>query len=256
MTCSHRFSLHGQKALITGAAGGLGQAMAHALAESGASLVLTDIRQEMLETLAQELRSAYPNTGPMHVWAAPLDNAEAVEGIVPKADELTGGIDILLNNAGITRDSMGHKMTDEAWDQVIAINLTAGFRLCRAAVKSMTQRQYGRIVNTASIVAVTGNMGQTNYCASKAGLIGMTKAFALETVIKGITVNAIAPGFIATPMTAQIPEAVIEKITAKIPAQTFGKPQDIANAALFLASREAGYITGHTLHVNGGMVMV
>lgn len=256
MTCLHRFSLHGQKALITGAAGGLGQAMAHMLAEAGASLVLTDIRQEALENLAENLRSAYPDAGPMHVWAAPLDNIEALEYIVPKADELTGGIDILLNNAGITRDCMGYKMTDEAWDQVIAINLTAGFRLCRAAVKSMTQRQYGRIINTASIVAVTGNMGQTNYCASKAGLIGMTKAFALETVTRGVTVNAIAPGFISTPMTAQIPEAVIEKITAKIPAQAFGKPEDIAAAALFLASREASYITGQTLHVNGGMVMV
>lgn len=255
MTCSHRFSFHGQNALITGAAGGIGQAMAYMLAEAGASLVLTDVRQEALEDLASSLRSAHPHST-VHVWPAPLDDIESLEDIFPKADELTGGIDILLNNAGITRDSMGYKMTDDAWDQVIAINLSATFRLCRAAVKSMGQRQYGRIINTASIVAVTGNMGQTNYCASKAGIIGLTKAFALETVTRGITVNAIAPGFITTPMTAQIPQAVIEKIVAKIPAQAFGKPDDVASAALFLASREASYITGQTLHINGGMVMV
>lgn len=257
MTCSHtRFCLHGQKALITGAAGGIGQAMAHMLAEAGASLVLSDIRKDAVEELAEHLEQAYPNAGPMYAWPVPLDNHEALENLVPKADQLCGGIDILLNNAGITRDSIGYKMTDEAWHEVIAVNLTAAFILSRAAIKSMAQRQYGRIINTASVVAVTGNIGQANYCASKAGLIGMTKALALETVTKGITINAIAPGFIATPMTAQIPETVIAKIVAKIPAQAMGKPQDIAAAALYLASREAGYVTGQTLHVNGGMVMV
>lgn len=250
------FSLCGQKAVVTGASGGIGQAIAHVFARAGASVVISGTRQNVLEELADELRSTYPNAGNIHVLTAALNNPQDVAGLIPKADELTGGIDILVNNAGITRDQLAMRMTDEAWDEVIAVNLTSTFRLCRAAAKSMTDRRYGRIINVASIVGVTGNFGQTNYCASKAGVIGMSKALALETVTRNITVNALAPGFIATPMTAAIPEAAQTKILAKIPAQKMGTPEDIAAAALFLASKEAGYITGQTLHVNGGMVMV
>lgn len=255
-TPTHLFSLWGQKAVVTGASGGIGQAIAHILARAGASVVITGTRQGVLENLADEIKLAYPQAGSVHVLASSLHNASEVANLIPQADELTGGIDILINNAGITRDQLAMRMTDEAWDEVIAVNLTSTFKLCRAAVKSMSGRRYGRIVNVASIVGVTGNFGQTNYCASKAGMIGMTKALALETITRNITVNALAPGFIATPMTAGIPEAAQEKILARIPAQKMGRPEDIAAAALFLVSKEAGYITGHTLHVNGGMVMV
>lgn len=255
MICHHHFSLHGQNTLITGAAGGIGQSMAHVFAEAGSNLVLTDINERNLELLGKNLKAKYPDSI-IHTWVASLDCHETLEGIIPKAEELTGGIDILLNNAGITHDSMGHKMEDEDWDHVIAINLSATFRLCRAAVQRMRVRQYGRIISTASAVGTTGNIGQTNYCASKAGIIGMTKSFALENITQGITLNAISPGFINSPMTKKIPTPVIKKILAKIPAQAFGKPEDVAYAALFLASRESGYISGQTLHVNGGLVMV
>lgn len=248
------FSLHGQKAVITGASGGIGQSIAHMLARAGATVVVTGTRQQVLDDLAVELRQKHG--GDVHVLTSSLKENEEIERLVTKADEIVGGIDILINNAGITRDQLAMRMSNEAWDEVIAVNLTATFKLCRSAIKSMSERRYGRIINVASIVGVTGNFGQANYCASKAGMIGMSKAMALETVTRGITVNALAPGFIETPMTSAIPEAAQAKIMAKIPAQKMGKPDDIAAAALFLASREAGYITGQTIHVNGGMVMV
>lgn len=250
------FSLCGQKALITGATGGIGQSIALAFARAGASLVITGTRESVLEDLANSIKNSVPKCGDIHTLVAPLDDKDMVESILPKADELLGGVDILVNNAGITRDQLTMRMPDDSWDQVINVNLTAAFRLCRAAVKSMSQRRYGRIINMSSIVGVMGNFGQANYCASKAGLIGMTKAMALETATRGITVNAIAPGFIETPMTEAIPEAVQTKLLAKIPAQRMGTPEDIASTSLFLASKEAAYITGQTLHVNGGMLMV
>lgn len=247
------FSLIGQKALITGASGGIGGSIARVLAHAGAEVVLSGTRQSALDEVAHSITSS---GGVAHTVIAHLDVMDSVEALFPRAEELLGQIDILVNNAGLTRDQLTIRMKDEDWDQVIAVNLTAGFKLCRAAVKSMTSRRYGRIINMASIVGVTGNMGQANYCASKAGLIGMTKAMALETATRGVTINAIAPGFIATPMTGAIPESVKEKILTKIPMQKMGTPDDIAAAALFLASQEAGYVTGMTLHVNGGMTMV
>lgn len=254
LNSSPLFSLHGQKAVITGASGGIGQAIAHTLARAGATLVITGTRESVLNDLACELKNTHG--GDVHVLTTSLHDAESVEKLIANADELTGGIDILINNAGITRDQLAMRMTNEAWDEVIAVNLTATFKLCRAAIKSMSERRYGRIINIASVVGITGNFGQANYCASKAGMIGMSKALALETVTRGITINSVAPGFIETPMTATIPEAAQAKIMAKIPAQKMGKPEDVGASALFLASREASYITGQTLHVNGGMVMV
>ena len=243
------FDLTGRKALVTGATGGLGGAIARSLHAAGATVVLSGTRAIALEALAAELgeRTA--------IVPANLADTASVEALVPSAEEAIGPLDILVNNAGITRDNLFMRMKDEEWEQVIAINLTAAFRLSRAAVKGMMRRRSGRIVNIGSVVGSTGNPGQGNYAAAKAGLVGMTKALAAEVASRGITVNCIAPGFISSPMTDALNEKQREGILARVPAGRLGEGAEVAAACLYLASAEAGYVTGHTLHVNGGMAM-
>ncbi len=245
------FELTGKTALVTGATGGLGAEIARALHKQGAKVVLSGTRETVLNDLAAELGdNAY-------VAAANLSDAASVDGLVARAEEAAGaGLDILIANAGITRDGLILRMKDEDWDTVIKVNLEAYFRLARAATKGMMKRRHGRIIGITSIVGVTGNPGQTNYAASKAGMIGFSKALAQEVGSRGITVNCIAPGFIASPMTDELNEAQRATILAKIPAGDLGKGSDIAAAAVYLASNEAGYVTGQTLHVNGGMAMI
>lgn len=243
------FDLTGRTALVTGATGGLGQAIARALHAQGARLVLSGTRAAALEALASELGAgAFP-------VPADLADAASVEGLVPAAEAAAGPLDILVNNAGITRDNLFLRMKDAEWDAVIAVNLTAAFRLSRAAVKGMMRRRAGRIVNIGSVVGATGNPGQGNYAAAKAGLVGMTKALAAEVATRGITVNCIAPGFIASPMTDALDDRQREAILTRVPAGRLGEGAEVAAACVYLASREAGYVTGHTLHVNGGMAM-
>lgn len=243
------FDLTGRKALVTGATGGLGQAIARALHAQGATVALSGTRPAALEALAAELGE---RASPV---AADLSDKDSVEGVVPAAEAAIGPLDILVNNAGITRDNLFMRMKDEEWEQVIAVNLTAAFRLSRAAVKGMMRRRSGRIVNIGSVVGSTGNPGQGNYAAAKAGLVGMTKALAAEVASRGITVNCIAPGFISSPMTDALNEKQREGILARVPAGRLGEGAEVAAACLYLASAEAGYVTGHTLHVNGGMAM-
>ncbi|KQS84026.1 3-oxoacyl-[acyl-carrier-protein] reductase [Methylobacterium sp. UNC300MFChir4.1] len=243
------FDLTGRKALVTGATGGLGQAIARALHAQGAAVALSGTRPAALEALAAELGE---RASPV---AADLSDKDSVEGLVPAAEAAIGPLDILVNNAGITRDNLFMRMKDEEWEQVIAVNLTAAFRLSRAAVKGMMRRRSGRIVNIGSVVGSTGNPGQGNYAAAKAGLVGMTKALAAEVASRGITVNCIAPGFISSPMTDALNEKQREGILARVPAGRLGEGSEVAAACLYLASAEAGYVTGHTLHVNGGMAM-
>ncbi|MGU3387658.1 3-oxoacyl-[acyl-carrier-protein] reductase [Methylobacterium sp. D53M] len=243
------FDLTGRKALVTGATGGLGQAIARALHAQGAAVALSGTRPAALEALAAELGE---RASPV---AADLFDKDSVEGLVPAAEAAIGPLDILVNNAGITRDNLFMRMKDEEWEQVIAVNLTAAFRLSRAAVKGMMRRRSGRIVNIGSVVGSTGNPGQGNYAAAKAGLVGMTKALAAEVASRGITVNCIAPGFISSPMTDALNEKQREGILARVPAGRLGEGSEVAAACLYLASAEAGYVTGHTLHVNGGMAM-
>ncbi|MEH3061383.1 MAG: 3-oxoacyl-[acyl-carrier-protein] reductase [Methylobacterium radiotolerans] len=243
------FDLTGRKALVTGATGGLGQAIARALHAQGAAVALSGTRPAALEALAAELGE---RASPV---AADLSDRDSVEGLVPAAEAAIGPLDILVNNAGITRDNLFMRMKDEEWEQVIAVNLTAAFRLSRAAVKGMMRRRSGRIVNIGSVVGSTGNPGQGNYAAAKAGLVGMTKALAAEVASRGITVNCIAPGFISSPMTDALNEKQREGILARVPAGRLGEGSEVAAACLYLASAEAGYVTGHTLHVNGGMAM-
>lgn len=244
------FDLTGKKALVTGATGGLGGAIARALHARGADVALSGTRQEALDALAGELGER------VHPLIANLGDMEAVEGLVPAAEAAMGGLDILVNNAGITRDGLFMRMKDEDWDTVLAVNLTAAFRLSRAAVKGMMRRRYGRIVNIGSVVGTTGNPGQGNYAASKAGLIGMSKALAQEVASRGITVNTVSPGFIASPMTDALNDKQREAILANVPAGRLGAGEDVASAVLYLASDEAAYVTGQTLHVNGGMAMI
>jgi 3-oxoacyl-[acyl-carrier protein] reductase len=245
------FELTGKTALVTGATGGLGAEIARALHKQGAKVVLSGTRENVLSDLAAELG------GNTFVAAANLSDAASVDGLVARAEEAAGaGLDILIANAGITRDGLILRMKDEDWDTVIKVNLEAYFRLARAATKGMMKRRHGRIIGITSIVGVTGNPGQTNYAASKAGMIGFSKALAQEVGSRGITVNCIAPGFIASPMTDELNEAQRATILAKIPAGDLGKGSDIAAAAVYLASNEAGYVTGQTLHVNGGMAMI
>lgn len=244
------FDLTGRKALVTGASGGLGSAIARALHARGATVCLSGTRQEVLDILAAELGERCT------VQAANLSDAAAVEQLVPAAEAAMEGLDILVNNAGLTRDGLFMRMKDEDWDTVIAVNLTAAFRLSRAAVKGMMRRRWGRIINITSVVGVTGNPGQGNYAASKAGLIGMSKALAAEVASRNITVNCIAPGFIESPMTDALNDKQREGILGSVPAGRLGTPGDIGAAAVFLASSEAGYVTGATLHVNGGMAMI
>ncbi|MFC0283209.1 3-oxoacyl-[acyl-carrier-protein] reductase [Camelimonas abortus] len=243
------FDLTGRKALVTGASGGIGGAIARALHARGAEVALSGTRREALEQLAAELG------GRVHVTPADLSSAESVEALVPAAEAAMGGLDILVNNAGITRDNLFIRMKDEEWDAVIAVNLTASFRLMRAAVKGMMRRRYGRIINIGSVVGATGNPGQGNYAAAKAGLAGMSRALAAEVASRNITVNVIAPGFIVSPMTDALNEKQKEAILANIPSGRLGEGDDVAAAAVYLASAEAGYVTGQTLHVNGGMAM-
>ncbi|SDA10579.1 3-oxoacyl-[acyl-carrier-protein] reductase [Methylobacterium sp. UNC378MF] len=243
------FDLTGRKALVTGATGGLGQAIARALHAQGATVALSGTRPQALEALAVELGE---RASPV---AADLSDKDSVEGLVPAAEAAIGPLDILVNNAGITRDNLFMRMKDEEWEQVIAVNLTAAFRLSRAAVKGMMRRRSGRIVNIGSVVGSTGNPGQGNYAAAKAGLVGMTKALAAEVASRGITVNCIAPGFISSPMTDSLNEKQREGILARVPAGRLGEGSEVAAACIYLASAEAAYVTGHTLHVNGGMAM-
>ncbi|MCJ2021579.1 MULTISPECIES: 3-oxoacyl-[acyl-carrier-protein] reductase [unclassified Methylobacterium] len=243
------FDLTGRKALVTGATGGLGQAIARSLHAQGAHVALSGTRQAALEALAAELGE---RASPV---VADLADKESVEGLVPAAEAAIGPLDILVNNAGITRDNLFMRMKDEEWEQVLAVNLTAAFRLSRAAVKGMMRRRFGRIVNIGSVVGSTGNPGQGNYAAAKAGLVGLTKALAAEVASRGITVNCIAPGFITSPMTDALNEKQREGILTRVPAGRLGEGAEVAAACLYLASAEAGYVTGHTLHVNGGMAM-
>lgn len=244
------FDLSGKGALVTGATGGIGGAIAKILHARGAKVVISGTREEKLAELAGELGD--------NVFIAPcnLMDRAAVSQLYAKAEELAGQIDIVVNNAGITKDNLFLRMKDEEWDDVINVNLSAAFAVCRGALKGMMRRRYGRIINISSISGVVGNPGQGNYSASKAGMIGMSKAMAREIAPRGITVNCIAPGFIATPMTDSLNEKQKTAITQMIPAGTLGQPDDIANAVLFLASDEASYITGQTLNINGGMAMI
>jgi 3-oxoacyl-[acyl-carrier protein] reductase len=244
------FSLSGTRALVTGASGGLGAAIARTLHEQGATVAISGTRTDALERLQSELRE--------RVCALPCDLADkaAVEALVPAAEAAMGAVDILVNNAGITRDNLFIRMSDDEWDSVLAVNLTAAFRLSRAALRGMMKRRFGRILAISSVVGVKGNPGQANYAASKAGMIGMVKSLALEVASRNITVNCIAPGFIASPMTEALTDKQKDMILATVPAGRLGEGADVATAAAYLVSREAGYITGQTLHVNGGMLMV
>jgi 3-oxoacyl-[acyl-carrier protein] reductase len=243
------FDLTGRKALVTGATGGLGGAIARALHAQGATVALSGTRRAALDALAADFGER------AHIVEANLADKDAVEALVPAAEAAMGGLDILVNNAGVTRDNLFLRMKDEEWDAVIAVNLTAAFRLSRAAVKGMMRRRYGRIVNIGSVVGSTGNPGQGNYAASKAGLIGMTKALAAEVASRNITVNCVAPGFIASPMTEALTEKQREAILSTVPMGRLGVGADVAAAVVYLASAEAAYVTGHTVHVNGGMAM-
>ena len=244
------FDLTGKTALVTGASGGIGAAIARGLHAQGATVALSGTRAEALEKLAGELG------GRTHVLACNLSDKDAVEKLVPTAEAAMGQLDILVNNAGLTRDGLFMRMKDEDWDTVIAVNLTATFRLARAAVKGMMKRRWGRIVSITSIVGVTGNPGQGNYAASKAGMIGMSKSLAAEVASRGITVNCVAPGFIESPMTDALNDKQKEAILGQVPAGKLGQGADIASAVVYLASQEAQYVTGQTLHVNGGMAMI
>ena len=245
------FDLTGKTALVTGATGGIGGAIAKGLHARGATVAISGTRREVLDVLAAELGER------VVVLPCNLASTEEVEKLVPQAEEAFGGtLDILVNNAGITRDALFVRISDEAWDTVISVNLTAGFRLMRAAARNMMRRRSGRIIGITSIVGVTGNAGQGNYAAAKAGMIGMSKALAKEVAARGVTVNCIAPGFIATPMTDVLNEKQREAILSAVPAARLGTPEDIASAAVYLASDEGAYVTGQTLHVNGGMAMI
>jgi 3-oxoacyl-[acyl-carrier protein] reductase len=244
------FDLTGQSALVTGATGGIGGAIARALHAQGATVAISGTRREALEALASELGAR------VHICPANLSDAASVEALVPSAEEAMGGLDILVNNAGITRDNLFIRMKDEEWSDVMRVNLDSVFRLSRAAAKSMMRKRYGRIISITSVVGTTGNPGQGNYAAAKAAIVGMSKALAAEVASRNITVNCVAPGFIATPMTDVLNEKQRESVMQKVPMGRLGEPGEIAAATLYLASREAAYVTGQTLHVNGGMAMI
>ena len=243
------FDLTGKTALVTGASGGIGGSIARALHQQGATVAISGTRQDALERLAGELG------GRVHVAPCNLAEKDEVEALVPKCEGEMGKLDILVANAGITRDNLLVQLGDAVWDEVIAVNLTATFRLTRAAIKGMMRRRHGRIIAITSVVGVTGNAGQGNYAATKAGIIGMIKSVAQEYAKRGVTANCIAPGFISSPMTDKLNEKQREAILARVPAGRLGSGSDVAAAAIYLASDEAAYVTGHTLHVNGGMAM-
>ncbi|UGV26376.1 3-oxoacyl-[acyl-carrier-protein] reductase [Rhodopseudomonas boonkerdii] len=244
------FDLTGKTALVTGATGGIGGAIATALHAQGATVALSGTRREALEALAAKLGDR------THVLPCNLSEAAEVEELVPSAEKAMGQLDILVANAGITRDNLFVQLRDEDWDNVINVNLTSTFRLARAATKLMMRKRFGRIIAITSVVGVTGNPGQGNYTAAKAGLIGMMKTLGAEYAKRGVTANCIAPGFIATPMTDVLNDKQRETILTKVPAGRLGSPEDIAAAAVYLASNEAAYVTGQTIHVNGGMAMI
>jgi 3-oxoacyl-[acyl-carrier protein] reductase len=245
------FDLSGKTALVTGASGGIGKAIAQQLHAQGAHVVLSGTRLEALESLAAELG---PRTS---LVTANLGDAASVEGLMEQSEAAAGApVDILVSNAGLTRDGLLMRMKDEDWDAVIRVNLEAYFRLSRAAMRGMMKRRWGRIIGVTSVVGVTGNPGQTNYAASKAGMIGFSKSLAQEVATRGITVNCVAPGFISSPMTDGLTEAQRAAILSRVPAARLGEGSEIAAACVYLASEEAAYVTGLTLHVNGGMVMI
>jgi 3-oxoacyl-[acyl-carrier protein] reductase len=244
------FDLTGMTALVTGASGGIGSAVAKALAGQGARIALSGTRQDALQAVADDIG------GNCVILPCNLSDTGAVDALVPSAVEALGQLDILVNNAGVTRDNLVMRMKDEEWDQVIAINLSAAFRLIRAASKPMMKARFGRIVTITSVVGATGNPGQANYAASKGGLTAMSKALAQELASRNITVNCVAPGFITSPMTDVLPDAQKEALTARIPAGRLGEGAEIGAAVAYLVSREAAYVTGQTVHVNGGMAMV
>jgi len=244
------FDLSGRKALVTGASGSIGGGIARALHEQGAVVGLSGTRREALEALAAELGER------AHVLPCDLSDGAAVDALVPQAEEAMGDLEILVNNAGMTRDTLFVRLTDDDWNKVIAVNLTAAFKLSRAVLMGMMRRRHGRIISVSSVVAVTGNAGQGNYAASKAGLIGMTKALAQEVASRGVTANCIAPGFVGSAMTDALNDKQKEAVLSRVPMKRLGTVLEIAAAAVYLASEEAGYMTGQTLHVNGGMAMI
>ena len=244
------FDLNGKVALVTGATGAIGGAIARTLHEMGATLALSGTKVSNLESLANELKDR------VQLFACNLNSAEAIQDLVNNVENTFGKIDILVNNAGITRDNLMMRMTDEAWEDVMTVNLEAPFRLMRAASKKMMRNRWGRIINISSVVGAVGNAGQTNYAAAKSGLFGLTKSAALELASRNITVNCVAPGFIESPMSDKIPDAMKEALQKKIPVGRIGNPQEVASAVGFLASEEASYVTGHVLHVNGGLAMI
>jgi 3-oxoacyl-[acyl-carrier protein] reductase len=244
------FDLTGRTALVTGATGGIGAAIARALHANGAVVAISGRRREMLDALAGQLG------GRVHVFPCDLADKEEVENLVPGAEAAMGHVDILVNNAGITRDNIFMRLKDEDWDEVLAVDLSAAFRLARAAVRGMMRRRFGRIIGIASVVGVTGNAGQANCAAAKAGMIAMAKSVAKEVASRGVTVNTIAPGLIETAMTQALADKQKDAILSLVPAGRLGLPDDVAAAAVYLASHEAAYVTGQTLHVNGGMAMI
>jgi 3-oxoacyl-[acyl-carrier protein] reductase len=244
------FELTGKTALVTGATGTIGAAIARSLHSQGANVAISGTRREVLDRLAGELGER------AHVLPANLADAAETEALIPRAEEIMGQLDILVANAGVTRDNLLVQLRDEDWEQVISVNLSATFRLARAAVRGMMRRRFGRVIAITSVVGTTGNPGQANYVAAKAGIAGMIKALAQEYAKRGVTANCVAPGFIVTPMTDKLNDKQRETIVAKIPASRAGTPAEVAAAVVFLASNEAGYVTGQTLHVNGGMAMI
>lgn len=244
------FDLTGKTALVTGATGGIGGEIAKALHAQGAVVALSGRNKEKLDALAAELGSN------VHTIVADLSNSEGIAALIKDAEEAMGQVDILVNNAGLTRDNLSMRMKDDEWDEVIDVNLTAPFKLAKACQRGMMKRRFGRVINISSVVGTTGNPGQCNYVASKAGMSGWTKAMGMEVASRGITVNCVAPGFIATAMTEALNDDQKEKINATIPMSRMGTPDEIASAVVYLASNEAAYITGATIHVNGGMSMV
>ncbi len=244
------FDLSGKTALVTGASGGIGGGIARALHKQGATVGISGTRREALDTLAAELGSR------VHVLPCDLSNSEQVEALVPAAEAVMERVDILVNNAGLNRDALFVRIKDEDWEKVLAVDLTAAFRLSRAAVYPMMRRRGGRIVNITSIVGFTGNAGQANYTAAKAGLVGMSKSLAQEVASRNVTVNCVAPGFVKSAMTDALGEKIREGILEKVPMKKLGTPEDVAAAVVYLASDEAGWVTGQTFHINGGMAMI
>jgi 3-oxoacyl-[acyl-carrier protein] reductase len=244
------FELTGKTALITGATGTIGGTIARILHAQGATVAISGTRREILDKLAAQLGER------VHVLPCNLADSAETEALVPRAEEVMGQLDVLVANAGVTRDNLLVQLRDEDWDQVIAVNLSATFRLARAAVRGMMRRRFGRVIAITSVVGTTGNPGQANYVAAKAGITGMIKAMAQEYAKRGVTANCVAPGFIVTPMTDKLNEKQREVILAKIPANRAGTVEEVAAAVVFLASNEGGYVTGQTLHVNGGMAMI